>query len=243
MMAVVALVACLAAAGYALFAHTHRDSGVKIDFPDRRAADDATGAAGWIWPDGVPGWKPGQILKGYPVSGLQPVEVEAAQLAAARAMLDAEGVRVLDSIRPSHAGVLAILAAPTLDEQPAKTCLAALFPGSAPVVWRCPGPHQLSHAHVLAAAVRLRTSGQPLYLVGVARGDVDSVEVEDTAAEPGSRDALSMGLYSRSDRSWGEFYPFAFSIHASTRLLVYGHGRLLESLSLDVPPGQERVLK
>jgi len=241
-MALLALVACLAAAGYAVFRHMHRNADGMIDFPDRSPAADATGAAGWIWPDGVPGWKPGQTFKGYPVSGVQPVEVAAAQLAAARAMLDADGVRVLVAIHPSRKGVLAILAAPTLEETPAETCLAALFPASAPVVWRCPGPHQLSHAHVLAAAVRLKTPGHPLYLVGVARGDVDHVEVVDTAAAPGSVAAVPTTLYERG-RTWGELAPLARSVSASTWLLVYGHGRLLESVPLDIPPGQQRVLR
>jgi len=156
-------------------------------------------------------------------------------------VLDADGVRVLISIRPGRDGVLAVLAAPTLYETPARTCLAALLPGFAPVVWRCPGPHQLSHAHVLVAAARMTRAGHPLYFVGVARGDVDRVEVVDAAAAPGSFRAIPTVLYERG-RTWGEF-SFALSIHASTRLLVYGHGRLVESLSLDVPPGQERVLE
>lgn len=241
---VLALVACLAA-GSAIVLMRHPSN----DLPAHRPAVDAAGAAGWVWPDGVPGWRPGQMIRGFPVSGVQPVEVAAAQLAAARAVLDAKKVRVLMSVRPNRrgGGVLAILAAPTLYQTPTRTCLAALLQGDAPVVWHCPGPHELSHSHVLVAAAMLKPSprirvgpGQHLfYLVGVARGDVDRVEeTDDSGDTPANFPAL---LYERG-ATWGEF-TFALGIRRTALLFVYGHGELLETVRIDLRPGQQRVFR
>lgn len=240
--AALALVACIAAGAGVVLSH-HRSEDARI--PTHRPAADAAGAAGWVWPDGVPGWKPGETIHGFPVSGLQPVEVAAAQLAAARAILDAERVRVVTSLRPGRHGVLAILAAPTLYETPEKTCLAALLPGSEPVVWRCPGPHQLSHRHVLVAAVLLERSAgvrvpggsHALYLVGVARGDVDRIALVGTGND------LPTALYERGV-TWGEFETAVAITGRAPRLLVYGRrGRLVETVRLDLAPGQQRVFR
>jgi hypothetical protein len=233
---VLALMVCLSAIGYLAFPNPkRRQSGVTIKLPHRNPANDASGVAGWVWPDGVPGWTPGQTIKGFPVSFMQPVEVQAAQLAAARDALDSEAVRVVTSIRGDRRGVLAILATHTAYSTPARTCLAALLREDAPVVWLCPAVHTLSHQHVLIAAARLNWPGgeDPLYFVGVARGDVRRVVLVD-----GSDRQL---LYTRGN-SWGEFD----SVRATSpgaRLLVYGRGRLLETVRLDVPVGQQRVLR
>src|SRR2546423_1674621 len=74
---------------------TKTAQGTTIRVPDKRPAADAAGRAGWVWPDGVPGWDPGYSIKGYPISGLQAIEAQPAQLAAAHMGLDADGVRVL----------------------------------------------------------------------------------------------------------------------------------------------------
>jgi hypothetical protein len=176
------LAAVTAMVGVFVFARPqyHRDSGGKtIVLPTKRPARDAHGAAGWDWQDGTPGWKAGERIDGYLMAGVQPVELESAQLAAARAGLDADGVRVLTSIRGSSSGVLAILAAPTLYETPVKTCLAAVLQGAAPVRWRCPA--DAARSPVLVAATRFTwtyrgdRAKHPLYLAGVARGDVHRV--------------------------------------------------------------------
>jgi hypothetical protein len=234
--AVLALLVCLSAIGYVAFpSPQHRQSGVSIKLPHRNPANDASGAAGWVWPDGVPGWTPGQTIKGFPVSFMQPVEIQAAQLAAARVALDSEAVRVVTSTRGDRRGVLAILATHTMYSTPERTCLAALLRDDAPVVWLCPALHTLSHQHVLIAAARLNWPGgkDPLYFAGVARGDVRRVVLVN-----GSDKQL---LYTRGN-SWGEF-DSASATAPDARLLVYGHSRLLETVRLDVPVGQQRVLR
>ena len=233
---VLAVTVCLSAIGYVAFpSPQRRQNGVTIKLPHRNPANDASGVAGWVWPDGVPGWTAGQTIKGFPVSFLQPVEVQAAQLAAARLGLDSEAVRVVTSVRGDRRGVLAILATHTMYSTPEKTCLAALLREDAPVVWLCPAVHTLSHQHVLIAAARLNWPGgkDPIYFVGVARGDVRRVVLVD-----GSDRQM---LYTRGN-SWGEFD----SVRATSpgaHLLVYGHGRVLETVRLDVPVGQQRVLR
>jgi hypothetical protein len=233
---VLAVMVCVSAIGYMEFpSPQRRQSGVTIKLPHRNPANDASGVAGWVWPDGVPGWTPGQTIKGFPVSFMQPVEVQAAQLAAARFGLDSEAVRVVTSMRGDRRGVLAILATHTMYSTPERTCLAALLREDAPVVWLCPAAHTLSHQHVLIAAARLNWPGgkDPIYLVGVARGDVRRVVLVD-----GSDRQM---LYTRGN-SWGEFDSVRATSPAA-HLLVYGHGRVLETVRLDVPVGQQRVLR
>jgi hypothetical protein len=173
----IVLVAVAAITGVFVFARPEYRprSGVSIKLPAKQPANDVSGAAGWVWADGTPGWEAGSTLKGYNLSGVQPVEIQAAQLAAARDILDAAEVRVLDSVRPGKGGVLAILAAPTLYQTPVRTCLAAVLPGDAPVRWQCPGstpsPNDLGRSPVFVAATVL-PAGALLYLAGVARGDV-----------------------------------------------------------------------
>ena len=230
--AVLVAVVCLSTVGYAIFPRAqHRASGVTFKLPDRQPSN-----ASWVWPDGVPGWSPGQTIKGYPVSGVQPVEVEAAQLAAARSGLDSGDVHVIVSSRGDRQGVLAILATRTLEQTPVRTCIAALLRGAAPVAWVCPSAHVLSHKHVLIAAARFNWPGtkDPLYFVGVARGDVARIVLVGGVA-------ARQTLYTRA-KSRGEF-DSAQTTSPGATLLVYGHGRLLETVPLDVAVGQQRVLR
>jgi len=226
---VVVAVALAVTAGVFAFARPayHQRQGLTIKLPAKQPADDAAGAAGWVWTDGTPGWPAGYTLKGYNVSGVQPVELQASQLAAARRGLDASGVRVLVSTRPSMNGVLALLAAPTLYETPRRTCLAAVLESSAPVRWRC----QLSEERVLVAAKENRWNA--LYLVGIARGDVERVVLDVPGSAPSE-------LYSRG-KTWGQF-DAAVSGARGVSLRVYGRTGLVQTLRLQLRPGQQRVL-
>jgi hypothetical protein len=238
---VLALALSGVAAVFAFARPQYRDAspGETIKLPDRKPAVDAAGAAGWVWPDGVPGWRPEARFHGYNPSGLQSVELTEARLSAARSGLDADGVRVLASLRPNRRGVLAILAAPTLYQTPVETCLAAVLQ-SGPVVWQCPGAtnskDDLAGAHVLVAGAAFRASGEPrgrrsLYLVGVARGDVSRVVLD------------GMGeIYTRG-KTWGEFDPALMVPAGGTRLSVYGRDGLLETVAVRLAPGQQRVFR
>jgi hypothetical protein len=230
--AVLALIVCMSAIGYVVFPRPwHAHGGVSIRLPDRKPSN-----ASWVWPGGTPGWQPGQTIKGFPVSFLQPIEVQAAQLAAARDGLDSESVRVITAMRGDRRGVLAILATHTMYSTPERTCLAALLREDAPVVWLCPAAHTLSHRHVLIAAARFNwTSGEnPIYLAGVARGDVERIVL--IGGVQGRQTIYTRG------KTWGEF-DSAQAASSTARLLVYGHGRLLETVRLDVPVGRQRVLR
>jgi hypothetical protein len=225
---VVVAVALAVTAGVFAFARPgyHPQRGVTIKLPAKRPANDAPGAAGWVWPDGTPGWEPGYTVEGYNVSGVQPVEVQAAQLAAARNGLDSTGVRVLASTRADTHGVLAVLAAPTIDQTPVRTCLGVVLEGDAPVTWRCEHGRQ----HVVVAAERLR--GNALYLVGVARGDVRRVVLEVPGHAPWE-------LYARG-KTWGQF-DAAVSGARGASLKVYGRRGVVEEIALRLRPGQQRA--
>ena len=237
----IVLLAVMAAAGVFVFARPEYrpHDGVRIALPAKQPANDAPGAAGWVWPEGTPGWEAGQTTAGVNVSGVQPVEIQAAQLAAARAILDANSVRVVDSIRPGKDGVLAILAAPTLYQTPVRTCLAAVLPGDVPVRWMCPGstpsPDDLARSRVLVAATVLHwPRATPLYLVGVARGDVYRVVLNVPGRTPET-------LYTRGT-TWGQFeaatadYPGGVA-----RLEIDGRRGRVETLTLNIAPGQQRI--
>lgn len=242
----IVLFAVAATAGVFVFARPgyHPRSGTSVKVPAKQPAQDASGAAGWVWPDGTPGWAAGYTLKGYNLSSVQPVEIQAAQLAAARDVLDAGNVRVVDSLRPGRTGALAILAAPTLYQAPVRVCLAAILVGDAPVRWQCPGAtssaDDLAHSRVLVAATvldwsRPGTAGNPLYLVGVARGDVYRVVLH----MPG-RPAET--LYTRGT-TWGQFDAAVADPGGTARLEVDGRRGPVETLPLNVAPGQQRVFR
>jgi hypothetical protein len=205
-----------------------------VEVPNKRPANDASGPAGWVWPAGVPGWRPGEKISGdYEISGVQPIEMQPAQLAAARAGLDPDAVRVVQSMRPDTHGALAIVATQSRFERPASTCLAAVLQGDAPVNWLCPTPRELGSSHVLVAAARMKSDGM-LYVIGVARGDVDRVML--TGIDPGSS-----VLYQRS-RTWGQF-GLGAQVADAASLRVYGHGKLLETVPIRLRPGRQGVFR
>jgi hypothetical protein len=172
------------------------------------------------------------------VSTVQPVELHAAELAAARVGLDASAVRVVSETRPNANGALAILAAPTLYRTPTTSCLAALLQRG-PVVWRCPGsprprPDLAAHRVFIAVAVFRRPGGKRvLYLVGVARGDVYRVDLIDPGLE-------TRTLYARG-RTWGQFRAAVALPRRRASLRIVTGGGAIEKLALAVRPGQ-RVL-
>jgi hypothetical protein len=225
-----AVVVC--ALGTAYFAFPRWD-GHTIRIPNHRPADPGS----WHWPGGVPGWTPGPTIHDYNVAGVQPVEVEAARLAAARNALDSDKLRVLVGERIDRSGALAIVAAPTLYRTPTEACLGAIL-RDAPVHWLC--PQQLGNAHVLVAARHAHVGeSHSLALVGVARGDVTRVELatEDTQF-PGR-----WPIYDRG-KTWGEFEAnIVLRPHSDPRLLIYGERGLLQTLELPLQPNEQRVLR
>jgi hypothetical protein len=193
---------------------------------------------GWTWAEGTPGFKAGTMLgkhHDFNITGVQPVEVAAAQLSAAHALLEADGVRVLDSIRTDKRGPVALLAAPTIGERPTHTCLAVMLRGSAPVAWRC--PQDLERSHVLVAAISSTPSAgapHPFFVLGVASGDVQRIVL---VSAPWGKTTL----YKRGT-TWGQFEGTASPpTNDGAQLLVYGDHGLLQKLSLSAPPGGERI--
>jgi hypothetical protein len=135
--------AIVAVSGFFIFARPQyrpANQGETIRIPAKHPAADAAGRAGWTWSDGVPGWEPGYKLKDFNISEMQAIEAEPAQLSAAHAGLDAEGVRVLAVLHawPGE-GPLAIFAAPRLDTTPTIACLGAMLPSGVVGVARSGG--------------------------------------------------------------------------------------------------------
>jgi len=241
------LLAVIATGSFFLFARPSYHppgGGETIKIPLKSPAADASGAAGWVWPDRVPGWDAGQMLGDYPLSGVQPIEIQPAQLAAARQGLDASDVRVLSTIRGNRQGALMILAAPQADSSLPKTCLAAVLLGNAPIRWQCPAdspslPNNIAHSRVLIAAASFAwpgTNNHPIYLAGIARGDVYRVVLV-------GRRSRSMVLYQRG-RNWGQFSAVTPTPSTPSYLAVYGrHNSLVQTIPLNIAPGTQRVLR
>jgi hypothetical protein len=233
--AVLVLVSALGAIGYASFPRKALRNCCLVAVPPKLPANDASGAAGWVWPDGVPGWTPGETVGNVNLSGVQPIELEPARIDAARAGIDGENIRVLESMRAGRNGALAILAGAMANYgKPIPTCLGAMLQGDTPVTWLCPVQHELASARVLVAAARVTAQDDALYLVGVARGDVDKILLT----------GVSVGnslLYQRG-ATWGQF-GIGTAASKSASLRVYGHGRLLETVPLLLKPGQQRIFR
>jgi len=233
--AVLVGVAAVLLAGFFVFARPQyrpANQGEQIKVPPEHPA-----TAGWTWAEGTPGFKAGTMLgkhHDFNISGLQPVEIAAAQLAAAHAMLDADGVRVLESLRTDMgSGPVALLAAPTLGRTPIETCLAVMLRGDAPVKWRC--PHDLVATHVLGVVVASSFStgaGHALFVMGVASADVARVVLVGGPQGSGP-------IYTRGT-TWGQFES-STAPRKSLTLLVYGDHALLQKLTLSDPPGGQRI--
>jgi hypothetical protein len=226
-------VAVLLLAGFFVFARPQYqpETHDQIKVPPEHPA-----TAGWTWAKETPGFKAGTMLgkhHDFNISGLQPIEIAAAQLAAAHPLLDAEGVRVLESLRTDRRGPVAILAAPAIAVTPAQTCLAVMLRGDAPVTWRC--PQDLLGKHVLGVVISAKFSsgaGHPLFVMGVASADVQRIVL--VGGPPGSGPIYTRGT------TWGQFEA-STAPTKSVRLLVYGDHGLLQKLTLSDPPGGQRI--
>jgi hypothetical protein len=227
--------------------------GETIRIPDKQPARDAAGRQGWVWPDGLPGWAAGYTIKDYNVSQVQQVELDPARLAAAHTQLDADQVRVLTAMhtRPGE-GPLAILAAPSLFEADHTVCLAATLPRTSSVAWLCPGASHLApdiaRTHVLVAVAAYAWSSPTtganvgFYLVGVARGDVHRVVLHI----PDQDKMQDQPLYDRAtSKNWGQFGDaFVRPPGSGTpELRVYGRNGLVQTVPLNLQPGDDRVIQ
>jgi hypothetical protein len=220
--------------------------GRTVNIPEKQPARDASGPAGWSWHEGTPGWRPGERIQGYLVAAATGKELVRAKASAARAGLEGTGVRVVDAIRFTSFGLLAILAAPAADD-PARTCLGAVLKRNAKVEWLCPGRggrgSDLGNSPALIVATSLDWPGpprtdknkHPLYLVGVARGDVRRVVLSAPGFE-------SERIYERG-HTWGQFDASWMVIDSSASLRIYGQSGLLEVVPLAVRPGKTRVFR
>jgi hypothetical protein len=226
-------VAVVLLAGFFAFARPqyHPETHDQIKVPPEHPA-----TAGWSWAEGTPGFKAGTMLgkhHDFNITGVQPVEITAAQLAAAHSLLDAEGVRVLESLRTDKRGPVAILAAPTVEVTPTQTCVAVMLRGDAPVTWRC--PQDLLGTHVLGAVVAARFSSgsaHPLFVLGVASAEVERIVLVGGPAGSGP-------IYTRGT-TWGQFEA-STPPRKSVTLLVYGDHGLLQKLTLGDPPGGQQL--
>jgi hypothetical protein len=226
-------VAAMLVGGFFVFARPqyHPETHDNIKVPPEHPA-----TAGWTWAEGTPGFKAWTMLgkhHEFNISGLQPVEIAAAQVSAAHSLLDADGVRVLESLRTDNSGPVAILAAPALDVTPTQTCLAVMLRGDQPVTWRC--PHDLLGTHVLGVVVAASFSsgsGHPLFVMGVASADVQRVVL--VRDQPGSGPIYTRGT------TWGQFEA-STEPRKSVTLLVYGDHGLLQKLTLGDPPSGQRI--
>jgi hypothetical protein len=183
---------------------------------------------------------------------VQSIEADRARLAAARMMLDAEQVRVLVAMHQlPRLGPLAIYAAPmayaSFDGKPI-VCLGVDLPHASATPWFCPGDSHpgpdVARSRVLVAASAIdwpsSAAQLDLRLVGVARGDVYRVVLH----VPGQSQLPNVVMYERG-KNWGQFET-AVTIQPGAgipELRIYGRTGLVQTLPLDLKPGDERIVQ
>jgi hypothetical protein len=251
--AAIVAAAVAATAGFFVFARPQYrpHHGTSITIPKKHAAADAAGRAGWTWPDGVPGWEPGEEIKGFNVSQIQQVEAQPAALAAAHTGLDASQVRVIDAEHVLPGGSpLAVFAAPVAESPLTTTCLAVGLPVARRIEWRCPGasvPYpDVATSRVLAGVVvsawpaKHGDARRMFALVGVARGDVKRVilHLEGDPDMPADRT-----LYERGT-TWGQFESNLLlgGRHDELTLRVFGDRGLVQTIPLQPDVPGERIV-
>jgi len=246
-------IAVAATAGFFAFARPQYRpprQGTNSKVPDKQPAADASGRAGWTWPDGVPGWEPGYTLGGVNLSEVQPVETQPAALAAAHHQLDASQLRVVvaQHIVPGD-GPLAIFAAPYAEATPTMACLTVVLPATDDVNWRCAGSQasdDFARSRVILGVVSRPWSGATsdprrlFALVGLARGDVRRVVLHLSGAPSFSRDDT---LYQRGT-TWGQFDANLLlrSRSETPELRVFGDHGLVQTIRLRLAASEQRVI-
>lgn len=75
----------------------------------------------------------------------------------------------------------------------------------------------------------------PVYLAGVARGDVYRIVLAGRGFAP-------MALYTRGT-TWGQFTAVTPTPSRPSHLAVYGRHKLLQTIPLDLAPGTQRILR
>lgn len=246
-------VAVAATAGFFVLARpqyrpSHQGTNVKV--PGKRPAADASGRAGWTWPDGVPGWEPGYTLGGVNLSEVQPVETQPAALAAAHRQLDASQLRVVvaQHIIPGD-GPLAIFAAPYADTTPTMACLTVVLPASNDISWRCAGSqasNDFARSRVILGVVSRPWTGatsdprRMFALVGLARGDVRRVVLRLSGEPSVPHDDT---LYERGT-TWGQFDANLLlqSPRDIPELRIFGDHGLVQTIRLRLAASEQRVI-
>lgn len=186
---------------------------------------EASGAAGWTWAHGAPGFHFGAPPKDWTsfLSELRPGELAEARAAAASVGIRPRSLGVLGSMRLAPHELFVIVAGVDAGD---RTCLGFVAPHRRPSFF-CPdgaGPRRLGPQLAFADVVSLvPTRGRyALFVLGVARGDVERVRV----SQPG----FSQVYYDRRNGAWGTFV--ASLAGNAMRLDLYGERGRIASLPL-----------
>jgi hypothetical protein len=240
--------------------HGSRQDAVQLDLTYAVPPVAAGGAAGWRWPGGEPGFQFGRDEKsGWNVSKLHPDELVRARAAAERAGVAPDSIRVLNVLRTGFDRLMLIVSG---TDTAGETCVGVAVPDT-PARFYCPRSAGSERLGAQAGFVIVdpqfwkmghRRMVYPLFLLGIARGDVTRV----TVSQPG----YTHTLYRHEAGAWGTFMssyapaygptnastPPAYRTLAATapkqawrgRLDFYGAKGLIGTLSLrlDRPVGR-----
>jgi len=132
---------------------------------------------GWTWAGGQPGFRFGQHEDEWNFSGVQGAELAPARAAARRWGVAPASVRLLDAIRLGPHDLSLVVAGTNAANH---TCLGFVTPRE-PVEYFCPPRLRPQSGLVLAVSRTWATGGavrHPAWLIGVSRGDVARVTVD-----------------------------------------------------------------
>jgi hypothetical protein len=204
-------------------------------------------AEGWTWEKGQPGFRFGDHEADWNISRLRPSELARASAAASRFGVDPQSVRPLHTQRLAPHDLLVLVSG---SGRSGKTCLGAVVPRG-PVAFVCAPKLGPQVAFVTVAAKSWpgfrRRHVFPLFVMGVARADVERVDL--TAPGFGTEP-----IYAREGGWWGTFeaspgvpYPTGAPVPKRpwrARLDFYGDGRrLLAQLRISLARPVEKLVE
>jgi len=199
----------------------------------------ATGARGWTWASGAPGYRFGHDESSWNLAKVRSAELTGARLSAASSGIRDGDLRVLNASRVAHDDLMAIVA---MSAHANRTCLGFLA-ASVSLPFYCPdsaGAQRLG-TQVAFVITDARTVSHQPYLIGIARGDVTKVVLRATS--------FNQPVYARAGNdSWGTFdtaFGGRFAPAGSTAgpewLDFYSARGRIASLPLKVRPRREQL--
>jgi hypothetical protein len=233
--AVVAAALAVTVAVFAFFRPQYHPKGenslVKVDWSLYPPA-----SSGWTWAGGQPGFRFGEHEEEWNFSGVQAAELAPARAAARRWGVAPASVRLLNAIRLGPHDLSLVVAGTNAADN---TCIGFVTPRE-PVMYFCP-PHLASQSGFVLAVSRTwvvdGVTSHPAWLVGIARGDVGRVTIDQPSDWNNER------VFDAADGSyWGTWVLSLADSGRPATVTVYREIGEVASATIGVRTQGERVI-